>query len=129
MIPKRRKPGPQKLESSLERKKREIAEKEARNRAEMEKCQKLIEEAPLRAEEIARARREEMIARASRTERRRTAPASLPDPRRTLEANPAPPGPQRRLRAERRQGRLRFFLLLFILLGLAYWLYCTLAQS
>ena len=129
MTPKRPKPGPQKLESPLDARKREIAEKEARNRAEMERCEKVIQEAPERAEKIARARREEMIARASRTDRRTAAPASLPDRWRTLEVNSAPPGRHKRLRAERRQGRLRFFLLLLTLLGLAYWLYYTLAHS
>lgn len=127
MSPKRRKPGPQ--ESPLDAKKREIAEREAKNRAAMEECKKLIEEAPQRAEKIARARREEVIARASRTDRPRENPAALPDRRHTLEANAAPPARHRRLRAERRQGRLLFFLLLLTLVGVAYWLYCMVMYS
>lgn len=127
MSPKRRKPDPQ--ESPLDAKKREIAEQEAKNRAAMEQCKKLIEEAPQRAEKIARARREEVIARASRTDRRRESPAALPDRRHTLEVNAAPPARHKRLRAELRQGRLRFFLLLLLLIGVAYWLYYTVIHS
>lgn len=129
MIPRRRKQASQKLESPLDAKKREIAEKEARNRAEMEQCEKILEEAPERAEQIARARREEMLARNGRGERRRVASTSLPDRWRTLDANPTPPGKPKRMRAERRQGRRYFFLLLLTLLGLAYWLYYTLIHS
>ncbi len=126
MIPKRSKPSPHKLESPLDAKKREIAEQEARNRAEMEKCQKVIEGAPERAEKLAQAKRDELTARASQTDRRRASSTSLPDSRYTMEANAAAP---RRLRAERRQGRLHFFLLLLVLLGLTYWLFLALTHS
>ncbi len=129
MLPKRRKPGPQKPESPLEGKMREIAEREARMRAEMEECQKVIKEAPERVEKIAQARREEIKARASRTETRRGNPAALPDKWRTLEVNAAAPAQHKRLRKERRQGRLLFFALLLLLFAVCYWLYYTVTHS
>lgn len=129
MDPKRRKPDPHKPESPLDAKKREIARQEAQNRAERERCEKVIQEAPQRAEKIAKARREEVIARASRTDRPRESPAALPDRWRTLEVNSAAPARPKRLRVERRRGRVLFFLLLLTLIGVAYWLYCTVVRS
>ena len=129
MLPKRKKAGPQKAESPLEAKMREIAEREAKNRAEMEQCQQVIKDAPLRAKKIAEAQRDELITRAARTETRRGNPAALPDRWRPLEANVAVPAQHKRLRAERRQGRLLFFALLFTLLGVGYWLYYTVTHS
>ena len=129
MIPKRRKPGLQQPESPLEAKKREIAEREAKNCEEMEQCRKVIKEAPQRAEKIAKARRDELITRASRTEMRRGNPAALPDRWRTLEVNAAGPAQHKRLRAERRQGRLLFFVLLLAAAGLGCYVYYTFTQS
>lgn len=129
MLPKRKKAGPQKAESPIEAKMREIGEREAKNRAEMEQCQQVIKDAPLRAAKIAEAQRDELITRAARTETRRGNPAALPDRWRPLEANVAVPAQHKRLRAERRQGRLLFFALLFTLLGVGYWLYYTVTHS
>src|SRR4051794_9334928 len=117
MLPKRRKSPPQKLESPIDAKMRDVVEREAKTRAEMEECQKVIKEAPQRAEKIAQARREEIRARATRTEMRRTHPAALTDKWRTLEVNVAVPAQYKRLRKERRQGRLLFFALLAVLIG------------
>ena len=108
---------------------REVAEREAKNLAEMEECQQVIKEAPQRAQKIAEARREELITRAARTETRRGNPAALHDRWRTMEVNAAAPAQHKRLRAERQQGRLLFFALLFTLLGVGYWLYYTLTHS
>ena len=129
MLPKRRKPGSQKTESPLDAKMREVAEREAKNRAEMEQCQQVIEEAPLRAKKIAAAQRDELITRAARTETRRGNPAALPDRWRPLEANVGVPARQKGMRAERRKGRLLFFALLFTLLGVGYWLYYSITHS
>ena len=129
MLPKRKKAGPQKAESPLEAKMREVAEREAKNRAEMEQCQQVIKDAPLRARKIAEAQRDELITRAARTETRRGNPAALPDRWRPLEANVAVPAQHKRLRAERRQGRLLFFALLCTLLGVGYWIYYTVTHS
>ena len=108
---------------------REVAEREAKNRAEMEQCQQVIKEAPDRAKKIAEERRRELIARAAHTETRRGSPSALPDRWRPLEVNAAAPARHKRLRAERRQGRLLFFVLLFTLLGVGYWLYYTVTHS
>lgn len=129
MLPKRKKSSPQKTESPLEAKMREVAEREAKNRAEMEECRQVIKDAPLRAKKIAEAQRDELITRAARTETRRGNPAALPDRWRPLEANVAAPAQHKRLRAERRQGRLLFFALLFTLLSVGYWLYYTVTHS
>ena len=129
MLPKRRKPDAQKTESSLDARLREVAEREARNRAEMEQCQQVIKDAPLRAQKKAEAQREQLITRAAHTEMRRGNRAALPDRWRPMEANVVAPARDKRLRAERRQGRLLFFVLLFALLGAGYWLYYTIAHS
>jgi hypothetical protein len=130
MLPKRRKSDPsKKAESPLDAKMREIAEREEKMRAQMEECQKVIKEAPQRAEKIAQARREEMRTRATRTEARRGNPAALTDKWRTLEVNAAAPAQYKRLRKERRQGRQLFFALLLVLLGVCYWLYYTVTHS
>jgi hypothetical protein len=128
MTPKRRKEGPQKMESPLDAKMREIAEREAKNRAAMDECNKVINEAPQRAEKIAKARRDELITRASRTETRRGSRAALPDHWR-LEGQTAAPVRHKRLRAERRQGRLLFFALLPLAVGLGYYVYYTITHS
>ena len=129
MLPRRRKSDPEKAESPLDAKMREVAEREAKNRAQMEECQQVIKDAPQRAKKIAEARREELIARAAHTETRRGNPAALHDRWRTMEVNAAAPAQHKRLRVERRQGRLLFFALLFTLLGVGYWLYYTLTHS
>jgi len=128
MMPKRRKQGPQKPESPLEAKMREIAEREAKNRAAMDECNKVIKEAPQRAEKMARAKRDELISRAARTEARRGNPATLPDHWR-LEGHTAAPSRYKRLRSERRQGRLLFFALLPVAVGLGYYVYYTITHS
>ncbi len=129
MLPKRRKADAHRAESPLDTKLREVAEREARNRAEREQCQQVIKDAPLRAKKKAEEQREQLITRAARTETRRGNPAALHDRWRSLEVNVAAPAQHKRLRAERQQGRLMFFVLLFTLLGVAYWLYYTIAHS
>lgn len=105
---------------------RAIQEQEAKLRAQMEKYQKLIEEAPKLAKERERARREQFITRAARTEHRIGSRAALPDNR--YELNVGAPVKQRKLRAERKRGRNTFFVLLFLLgIAVAY-LYFTIAH-
>ena len=129
MLRKRRKSDAEKMESSLDARLREVAEREAKNRAEMEQCQQVIKDAPQRAKKKAEAQREQLIARAAHTEMRPGNRAALPDRWRPMEANVAAPARDKRLRAERRQGRLLFFVLLFTLLGAGYWLYYTITHS
>ena len=117
------------MESSLDARLREVAEREAKNRAAMEQCQQVIKDAPQRAKKKAEAQREQLIARAAHTEMRPGNRAALPDRWRPMEANVAAPARDKRLRAERLQGRLLFFVLLFTLLGAGYWLYYTITHS
>ena len=122
-----RQPDPKKAESPIETRKRQLAEKEAATRAQLQQCQQFLNDAPKRAEKIAKAQREKIIERASRAERPRgRRPATLPDPWRTYEANVAVPALHKRTRAERRQGRRLFFFLLLVLLGVSYVLYGSL---
>ena len=87
-------------DTPLDVRQRAIHEQEAKLRAQMEKYQKLIEEAPKLAKERERARREEFITRAARTEHRYGSRAALPDNRYDL--NVGVPTKQRRLRRCRR---------------------------
>lgn len=127
MALKRRKPDA-KAESPLEAKLRAVAAEEAKNRAAMEECQQVIDDAPQRAKKKAEAQRAQLLDRAARTETRRDNPAALPDRWRPMAVHVRPDQP-RHLRAERRQGRRLFFVLLFALLGVGYWLYYTVTHS
>ena len=131
MVPKRRKTNPPKAGqagSPLDARRRSLAEEEAKLREQMEQQQKLIEDAPKIARERARQRREELITRATRTDARPGSKAALID-RRFYEANVAAPAQHRRLRAERRQGRLTFFVLLIVFSAVIFWLYYTVMHS
>lgn len=107
---------------------RALEDQERKNRERMEKCQKLLEDAPKLAAERAREQREELITRAARTVKHAGGGTALPD-RRYLEVNVAAPAQQRRMRAERRQGRLMFFFLLLALAGAVCFLYYTVTQG
>jgi hypothetical protein len=131
MVPKRRKTNPPKAGkagSPLDDRRRSLAEEEAKLREQMEQHQKLIEDAPKIARERARQRREELITRATRTDARPGSKAALID-RRFYEANVAAPAQRLRMRAERRQGRLTFFMLLIVFSAVIFWLYYTVMHS
>ncbi len=126
MAQKRRPQGKDKPQPAtpLDEKARALAETQAKLEAEIARQQRVIQEAPQRAKEIQQRRRDELINRASRTESRPGSRAALPD-RRFSELNFVAPARQRGLRAERRRGRLMFFVLFVTLCGLVYWLYYT----
>ncbi len=125
MIPKRRNPGKPKPPTPLDEKARALADAQAKLEAEIARQQQVIQEAPKRAKEMQQRRREELINRASRTEARPGSRVALPDRRyNELNANTVAARP-RGLRAERRRGRLTFFVLLLTFCGLVYWLYYT----
>ena len=115
--------------SPLEEQKRALAEEEARVQAKKAHLQKLIERAPLLAEEQQRRRRDELIKRASRTDARHGSRVALQDPRFGYEANLGTPAPIRRLKSERRQGMLTFFVLCVVLAGALCWLYYTVIRD
>ncbi len=113
---------------------RKIAEEEAKVRAEMEKYQRLIEQAPKRAAEAKqrletqkRIQREEAVVRRSKIEGRFGSLAALPD--RRYELNAGAPARQRRLRAERNRGRFMFFILLLVFAGTVAFLWVTMTHG
>jgi hypothetical protein len=114
--------------TSLDAEKQAVAEQEAKLRAQMEKYQKLIEEAPKRAKALARARQEQLVAQRSKIQQPQgRARAALPD--RRFELNAAAPARERRLRAERNQGRMMFFILLLVFASVVAWVYFTVLHS
>ncbi|MDR3404118.1 MAG: hypothetical protein P4L99_16595 [Chthoniobacter sp.] len=124
MLPKRRKQDKQaKSSSPLDDKARALAAEQDKLRAEIERNERLIKEAPKIRQEQARVRREELIKRASRTDARRGSRVALQDPRHGFELNAAMPARQKSLRAERRRGRFLFFILLFGFAAVVYWAY------
>jgi hypothetical protein len=104
----------------LDAKKRALAEQEIKLREHMDKLERLIEEAPIRAEEGKKKRREELVSRNPKGARRLDSP-TLIDRRFELQM---PPRTKRRARkGERRAARLKFFVLCLVLLAFLLWLY------
>jgi len=129
-MPSQRRPAkdPKLPATSLEEQERLLEERKRQIREEMAQCQEVVKRAPEIKQEQARIRREEIAKiRASQlppAQRRRSA---LPDIRHHYQYQVAPQvqrGP--RLRRERSQGRLTFFLLLAALLVVLAWAYTTL---
>jgi hypothetical protein len=129
-VPKKKRKGkdePAAPDTTLDSKKKAMAAEEAKLREQMERYQRLIENAPKLAKERERRQREQYVTRASRTDQRGASRAVLPD--RRYELNAGVPARQRRLRAERNQGRLMFFILLLIFAGIVCWLYLSMAHG
>lgn len=112
----------------LTAKQRALLDEEQRVKAEMERCARFVENAPKRAAEFQREQRDELLRRAATTHKG-PRPTSLVDRRGLLEANVAVPAQQKRMRAERRQGRLMFFVLLLSLAGAILYLYYTVTHG
>jgi hypothetical protein len=113
--------------TTLTAKQRALLEEEQRVKAEMERCARFVEDAPKRAAELQREQREELLRRAATTHKG-IGSTKIIDRRVALEANVAAPA-QRRMRAERRQGRLMFFILLLALAGSIFYLYYTVTRG
>ena len=129
MLSKRRKQDKPQTTSPLDAKARALAEQQEKLRAEIERRERLIKEAPRIAKEQELRRREELVKRASRTEARRGSRVALQDRRHVFEFNAAIPARHKSLRAERRRGRLLFFVLLFAFGAAVYWAYFTFTHS
>ena len=127
-VPKKKRKGEEEPppETTLDSKKKAISAEEAKLRAQMERYQNLIENAPKLAKERERRQREQYVTRASRTDQRGVSRAVLPD--RRYELNAGVPARQKRLRAERNQGRMMFFVLLIIFAVIICWLYLTMGR-
>ncbi len=100
-----------------------LAEKQAKLRAEIERNEELIKNAPRLAREQEMKRRDELIRRRSRTDARPGSPVALQDRRYLFELDASRPARVKSLRAERRRGRLLFFALLLTFFGVVYWAY------
>jgi hypothetical protein len=114
--------------SPIDAKQRALQEQEQKLKAQMEKMQKFVEEAPQRAADRQREQREELLRRAA-TMHKGPGSAALIDRRTTLEANVAANAREKQMRVVRRQGRLTF---LFLLIGLAaaiFYLYYTVTHG
>ena len=126
MLPKRGKKPGAKEGNPLAARAQELERQEAALAAARAKLERQIEIAPLVRKQRDQARREEFIKRASRT-RVGNPPTSLPD--RRYDSIVATQGERRRLRCERRQGRLTFFFLLFVLGLVLLYLYWTIVRG
>ncbi len=126
--PSGKKKTPTNAPSPLSAKQRALQEQEAKVKADIEKNERLVQNAPIIAAEQKRRQREEMINRASMTHRP-TRPTAVVDRGTTLRADMPATGQQRRTRAERRQGRLMFFVLLLTLAAAIFYLYHTVTHG
>ena len=111
----------------LTAKQRELLEQEQRVKAQMDACTKFMKDAPERLAQKQREQREELIRRAAMPHRGGGS-TKVVDRRFELEATIVAPA-QRRMRAERRQGRLMFFVLLLTLAGAIFYLYYTVTHG
>ena len=105
----------------LNAKQEELARRESKLREEMQKLERMIEEAPRVAEETSRRQREELLLRASEGSSRLDVSIALQDKRFGDGAHYS--GPRRRsLRKERREGRIVFLVLVIALAAAVLWL-------
>jgi len=114
--------------SPLSGKKRALQEQEAKVQADMERCKKLVEDAPRIAEEQRRRQREEMLIRSSMTHRP-TRLTTIQDRGTTLRTVNPEATHDRGLRKQRQQGRLMFFVLLLTLAAAIFYLYHTVTHG
>ena len=109
-----------KSETPLTEKQQELAQREAQLRSEMQKLERMIAEAPRKAEETNRRQREEILARASEGSSRLDVSIALQDKR----WGDGGSYNRRRvsLRKERREGRIVFLVLVIALAAAVLWL-------
>src|ERR1700752_3077979 len=107
-----------KADSALGRKQQELAQQESELRGQMQKLERMLEEAPKVAEAVERRQREELLMRAS--ESRLDVSLALRDKR--YGDDFAAPRPRGSLRKERREGRIVFLVLVIALAAAVIWL-------
>jgi hypothetical protein len=112
---RRRSPRPA---TPLTAKQQELARAEAKLQEDMEKLQRMIADAPRRAEEESRRQREELLLRAS--DSRLDVSLTLQDKRYAQGMPSRPRG--RALRKQRREGRILFLVLVIALAAAVFWL-------
>ncbi len=111
---------PSKSETPLTGKQDELARREAKLREDMQKLERMIADAPRKAEETNRRRREELLARASEGGKRLDVSIALQDKR--YGDGGGYSGRRRSLRKERREGRILFLVLALALAAAVLWL-------
>ncbi|MGI8820948.1 MAG: hypothetical protein ACR2ID_08810 [Chthoniobacterales bacterium] len=111
---------PSKSASPLTEKQQELAQREDQLRAQMQKLERMIEEAPRVAEARTRQQREDLLARASNGGNRLDVGIGLRDMR---HADTSRPSVRRvSLRKEQREGRIVFLVLVIALAAAVLWL-------
>jgi hypothetical protein len=111
---------PSKSGTPLNAKQDELALREQQLRDEMQKLERMIEEAPRVAQETTRRQREELLARASQGGNRLDVSIALHDKR--WGDDGALGAPRRSLRKQRREGRIIFIVLIIALSAAVLWL-------
>ncbi len=111
---------PSKSDTPLTGKQNELARREAKLREDMQKLERMIADAPRKAEETSRRRREELLARASEGGNRLDVSIALQDKR--YGDGGGYSGRRRSLRKERREGRILFLVLALALAAAVLWL-------
>jgi hypothetical protein len=111
---------PARSDTPLNHKQQELAAKEQKVRSEVEKLERMIADAPRRADETARRQREDLLMRATEGSSRLDVAIALQDKRYGDERASG----QRRvsLRKERREGRIVFLVLVIALSVAVIWL-------
>jgi|SRR5215467_6109576 len=110
---------PLRSNTALDQTKQDLARQESELREQMDKLQRMIDDAPRVAEEVEKRQREELLLRASQGGSRLDVSMTLQDWRQ------GEAGSSRRrgsLRKERREGRILFLVLIITLLVAAIWL-------
>lgn len=105
--------------TALDQTKQELARQESELRGQMEKLQRMIDDAPRVAEEIEKRQREELLLRASAGGSRLDVSMALHDERYRGGGSSKPRGSMRK---QRREGRIVFLVLVIALLIAAIWL-------
>ena len=105
--------------TALDQSKQDLARQESELRDQMEKLQRMIDDAPRVAEEIGKRQREELLLRASEGGSRLDVSMALHDER---YGAGVPSKPLGSLRKQRREGRILFLVLVIALLIAAIWL-------
>ena len=110
---------PSRSTTPLDQTKQELARQESQLREQMEKLERMIEDAPRVAEAVEKRQREELLMRASQGGSRLDVSMTLQDWRQGEVGSGKRRGS---LRKERREGRILFLVLVIALLVAAIWL-------
>ena len=105
--------------TALDQTKQDLARQESELQAQVNKLQKMIDDAPRVAEEIEKRQREELLMRASEGGSRLDVSLALHNER---YGGGAPAKPRGSMRKQRREGRIVFAVLVVALLIAALWL-------